>query len=97
MNPSTTHWGQDGPRVDSALPRCGVYQLRAPSGLKRGRCNACYAYWHRSGKERPPHLWGRDYTGHRAEDYACSGAHSSSGGNSTDPGGALASRTLGKD
>ena len=31
--------------------------------LKRGRCDACYTYWHQYGRERPPNLWHRCHTG----------------------------------
>jgi hypothetical protein len=34
--------------------------------LKRGRCHACFGYWHKYGRERPPELWHRDFTGRRA-------------------------------
>ena len=47
---------------DRDLPRCQTCHL-ASLRLKRGRCDACYAYWYRYGHERPPHLWGRSFTG----------------------------------
>jgi hypothetical protein len=31
--------------------------------LKRSRCDACYAYWRKYGRERPLYLWGRCFTG----------------------------------
>jgi len=31
--------------------------------LKRGRRDACYAYWYRCGRERAPHLRRRNYSG----------------------------------
>jgi hypothetical protein len=27
--------------------------------LVRDRCHACYQFWRRHGRERPPHLWER--------------------------------------
>jgi hypothetical protein len=42
--------------------RCQNCQ-RPVDSLKRGRCAACYAYWYHYGRERPPHLWWRSFTG----------------------------------
>jgi len=33
--------------------------------LKRGHRIACYGYWQKYGRERPPELWRRDFTGRR--------------------------------
>jgi hypothetical protein len=38
-----------------ACATCGLL-VRVRS---RGRCPACYAYWHRTGRERPPERWAR--------------------------------------
>ncbi|HLH26729.1 MAG TPA: hypothetical protein VK066_29750 [Chloroflexota bacterium] len=46
--------------------RCAVCGYQVPR-LVRGRCPACYGYWQRTGRERPPHLWHRDYMGRRFE------------------------------
>ena len=46
---------------------CSTCHLPPLSTLKRGRCNACDSYWRKYGYERPPHLWGRDFTGRLAE------------------------------
>ena len=45
-----------------ALPRCKTCNIPSMR-LKRGRCDACYAYWYRYGHERPANLWGRSFTG----------------------------------
>jgi hypothetical protein len=52
-------------RRDQRPRRCSNCGL-PPLGfqyLKRGRCDACYTYWHKYDRERPPHLWRRDFTG----------------------------------
>jgi hypothetical protein len=49
-----------------APPHCKTCDL-ASVRLKRGRCDACYAYWYRCGQERPAHLWGRSFTGRLAQ------------------------------
>jgi hypothetical protein len=52
----------------SGRPRCSVCNL--PPGrryLSRGRCEACYGYWQKYGRERPAHLWRRNFTSASAE------------------------------
>jgi hypothetical protein len=50
------------PASTQAPPHCKTCNM-ASARLKRGRCDACYAYWYRYGHERPAHLWGRSFTG----------------------------------
>ena len=55
------------PASRPAAPDCHTCHLPPARPLKRGRCNACDNYWRKHGKERPSHLWGRDFTGRLAE------------------------------
>jgi hypothetical protein len=48
------------------LRRCSTCS-KPTRGPKRGRCGACYSYWNKYGRERPPHLWGRCFTGRLEE------------------------------
>jgi hypothetical protein len=51
-------------RADEApIPRSCTTCGRLGARLKRGRCDACYAYWRKYARERPSHLWGRSFTG----------------------------------
>jgi hypothetical protein len=56
-----------------AAPACQTCHLPPFGPLKQRRCNACDCYWRKHSKERPSHLWGRDFTGRLAERLAAAG------------------------
>ena len=66
MDRMTTLPAQGGDHGAQPWPLCSTCALPRPGRFTRGRCGPCYQYWRRYGAERPPHLWGRDFTGRLA-------------------------------